>query len=534
MPRRSLGALILIASLASLPFAAVAQSIVRITGQALGGKGFANFACLGAPTCTGTVTVHDENPVCSNHFTWTTNLLVTGLDLSHSGNLTGTMLVAQGQEHTMNSDGTCTYRLVPQQPYAMTGSWNAATGTGEIIATTNDMPPDIIDATFTATGIAPPPVFPMTVTGSITPTTTDINAQVQPRVEDVGSNGSIFVFAHAPSNLVHGTAPAKRDPGDHAAIHPADDAIVCVLAQVNSSGQLVAANASTMQAYLTGTLGAQAQAVQVLNNVPTPNVAGTTMYVGYGASAQAMLSNGIFQTAISAPAPKTPGPLTGLWWNPNEPGWGMHIAQRSNIVVVTWYTYDAAGNPKWYIASNCTGPSGSSGTCTGAVYEVNGPTFFGTNFTPITFADANNATLAFTVSGVTRTVAITRQVFPITPTAPPAVDYTDLWWNPNEAGWGMAITHQFGDIFLAWYVYDTSGKPSWYVASNCTVSGSSCSGTLYRTTSAPFGPTYDPSQFKVFSAGSAIVSFIDANDAVLSYTVDGVTATKTITRQIFP
>jgi hypothetical protein len=66
------------------------------------------------------------------------------------------------------------------------------------------------------------------------------------------------------------------------------------------------------------------------------------------------------------------------------------------------------------------------------------------------------------------------------------------------------------------------------------VSGSSCSGTLYRTTSAPFGPTYDPSLFKVFTAGSVIVSFVDANDAVLSYTVDGVTATKTIARQVFP
>src|SRR5206468_10919858 len=137
-----------------------------------------------------------------------------------------------------------------------------------------------------------------------------------------------------------------------------------------------------------------------------------------------------------------------------------------------------------------------------------GPTCFGASFVPITgsqvaqagtltlnFTDANNATLGFTVAGVTRTVGITRQVFPVAQTAPPAIDYTDLWWNPNEAGWGMAITHQYGDIFLAWYVYDGSGKPFWYVASNCVVSGSSCSGPLYRTTSAPFGSTYDASLF---------------------------------------
>jgi hypothetical protein len=33
--------------------------------------------------------------------------------------------------------------------------------------------------------------------------------------------------------------------------------------------------------------------------------------------------------------------------------------------------------------------------------------------------------------------------------------------------------------------------------------------------------------------GSAIVSFIDANNGVLSFTVDGTSATKTITRQLF-
>ena len=118
-------------------------------------------------------------------------------------------------------------------------------------------------------------------------------------------------------------------------------------------------------------------------------------------------------------------------------------------------------------------------------------------------------------------------------TATPAVDYSDLWWNPTESGWGMAMAHQSGNIFLAWYVYDGAGQPVWYVASNCVVSGSSCSGTLYKTTGPPFGPTFTSSQVQVSTAGSVIVSFIDANNAVLSYTVNGVTATKTVTRQLF-
>lgn len=32
---------------------------------------------------------------------------------------------------------------------------------------------------------------------------------------------------------------------------------------------------------------------------------------------------------------------------------------------------------------------------------------------------------------------------------PPAVNYTDMWRNPNESGWGPAVTHQYGVLFLA-------------------------------------------------------------------------------------
>jgi len=403
------------------------------------------------------------------------------------------------------------------------------------------------------------PAFPLTVSSSVTPASANATALFQPRPQDVGSSASVYVFAHAPSNLVSHHA-GKRDDGGHAAGNPAADAIVCVLAQVNSSGQLVSTSASTMQAYVTGVLGSQAQAVQVLNNVPTPNVAGAAVFVGYGTSAASMLSSGTFQTAVSvpggvqctaslatAPAPTLPGPLTGLWWGgPNESGWGIHLTQRGSDVFGAWYTYDAAGNPKWYVASNCLGATGASGTCGGAVYEVNGPAFFGVDFKPLTssevsspgslsltFSNADNATMTFQVGAVTRTVPIMREVFDVAATDPPAVDYTDLWWNPTEPGWGMAISHQFGNIFLAWYVYDRGGKPMWYVASNCAMSGSSCSGTLYRTTGPPFGPTFDHTRVNAVAVGSALVSFVDANNAVLSYTVDGVTATKAITRELF-
>jgi hypothetical protein len=241
------------------------------------------------------------------------------------------------------------------------------------------------------------------------------------------------------------------------------------------------------------------------------------------------------------------GALSGLWWNPNESGWGISLTQRRNTVFGAWYTYDASGKPKWYVASNCAlpaGTNGTNGTCTGSLYQVTGPTFFGASFNPalenvaavgtlsIAFQDANTATMSYTVNGQTRTVPIGRQVF-ASGTTPPAIDYTDLWWNSAESGWGMSITQQYGVMFLAWYVYDASGNPVWYVASNCVVQGVGCSGSVYSTTGPPFGATFDPAQVHVSTVGTITASFTDASSATITYTVNGVTSTKQIARQIF-
>ena len=150
----------------------------------------------------------------------------------------------------------------------------------------------------------------------------------------------------------------------------------------------------------------------------------------------------------------------------------------------------------------------------------------------VNFQNTNAASMTYTASGQTRTVAITRQSI-AGGTTLPSVDYTDLWWNPSESGWGMAIAQQYAVMFLAWYVYDNAGRPVWYVASNCAVSGNGCSGTLYRTTGPAFGPTFDSSRIQVFTAGTVSLSFTDANNGTLSYTVNGVSASKTITRQLF-
>jgi len=405
--------------------------------------------------------------------------------------------------------------------------------------------------TYVGTRTSAAPIFQMSVTSSINATTATATAQVQPPPQLVGTVASVYVFAHARLSALKSMplldlAPAVLDG-------PAPDP--CVLAQLNSSGQLVGASASTLTAATTGVLTSQAQSLTILNNVATPNVAGATFFVGYGTTSSAMLSGGIYEGAVSVPgssacsgtllagaSPTAPGAVSGLWWNAAESGWGIHYTQRGTNTFAAWYTYDASGNPKWYV-STCAGFSGVTGTCTGTLYEVTGPSFFGATFNPtlvsaanagnlqVTFANANAASMTYTVGGQTRTIALTRQPL-ATGTIAPAVDYTDIWWNPAESGWGMAMAQQYGITFLAWYVYDSTGKPTWQVAT-CTMSGSSCSGTLYRTTGPAFGPAFDPNAVQATAAGTITVTFTDANNAVLSYTVGGVTATKNVTRQLF-
>ena len=238
-----------------------------------------------------------------------------------------------------------------------------------------------------------------------------------------------------------------------------------------------------------------------------------------------------------------PGPYSGMWWNPAESGWGIHFTQRSGNVFAAWYTYDGNGNPKWYTAPNCK-LIGTS--CSSLVYDVHGPVFFGAPFDPtrsvvtevgtisLGFVDNDRVSVSYTVDGKSRLIVLVREVFATTGSVP-AINFTDIWWKPSESGWGLALTQEFGVIFAAWYVYDSSGRAMWYVAPNCNVvaSGMSCSSPAYKTTGPAWGPTFNPAQVVATPAGDVSLTFSDANNGVLTYNIEGFSGTKAITRQIF-
>jgi hypothetical protein len=118
----------------------------------------------------------------------------------------------------------------------------------------------------------------------------------------------------------------------------------------------------------------------------------------------------------------------------------------------------------------------------------------------------------------------------------PGLNVQGLWWgSASESGWGVNLTQQGDIVFATWFTYDAAGKGQWLVMSNgARVGANSFSGTLYRTT----GPAYHSAAFdknlvQSTAVGSATFTFTNAGSGVFSATVDGVSTTKAITRQLF-
>jgi len=524
-------------------------------GGSTGGGGSiqGTFSCTGSPFCTGTysATLHDGG--CSNSFAIAGTITFTGFDLS-AGSFGGSVVLQNANTHdTQNADGTCTVGSTTDHSGTYAATFDGSAGTFTLNGTDDKGNPISVPGNFSATGIGStppptsPPPFQISVNPNIGPVVSSATAQIVPPAADLGKTVSLYVFAFAPRSLVKSASRLAMK----------DDVSGCELAQYDpATGQLRAASATNLAAAFTGTLTAQGQSVTILSNASTPAIAGATFFVGYGADASTMISNGVNANAVQIPGsqqcptvfPKTPAGLSGLWYaGEAESGWGIDFTQRGSHMFVAFYTYDANGNPKWYVSDNCAlpGSAATSGICTGNLYEVTGASpLFGigpggtggsaskVGTLQVNFADPSHATLSFTIGSVSRTVPIVRQLVRSAST----IDYTDLWYAGAQApGWGMAISQQSSAMFLAWFVYDPSGKPVWYVAPACTVvtSGNGCSGDLLQVTGPPFGPSFDPSKIHATKVGTVAATFTDPNNGTINYTVNGTTGSKAITRQVF-
>ena len=118
-----------------------------------------------------------------------------------------------------------------------------------------------------------------------------------------------------------------------------------------------------------------------------------------------------------------------------------------------------------------------------------------------------------------------------------SADVSDLWWNPAESGWGVNLIQQGSKLFATFFVYGADGRPRWYVASDLHGTSAPANqpivfrGELYETTGPVVRDTFDPNLVTRRLAGSVTFEYHPPGDGVLTYTVDGLTVSKVVTRQ---
>jgi hypothetical protein len=256
----------------------------------------------------------------------------------------------------------------------------------------------------------------------------------------------------------------------------------------------------------------------------------------------------------------------GLWFNPAESGWGINFAHQGDLIFASWFTYDLTGKGTWLVmtAAKTTGT-----TYSGQLFQGTGPAYDAVPFPPlgspggavvgglggtgtVTFSDANNATFSYTVAGITQTKTITREllgaaaapvcVFGAQANLALAGNYTDLWWaSPpgSEAGWGVNLTHQGSLIFASWFTFDHDHTPMWLVATAAQTAANTYTATqLFRLTGPAFNAVPFPPLGAVggptgLSVGTMQLVFSDGNTGMFTYTINGIPASKAITREVF-
>ena len=142
---------------------------------------------------------------------------------------------------------------------------------------------------------------------------------------------------------------------------------------------------------------------------------------------------------------------------------------------------------------------------------------------------------------------------PLAAAAQTAPSYQGLWWRSpagSESGWGVNLTHQGNILFATWFTYDAQGTGIWLVMPRGELtpdqqqpdpygypmmrSQFEYEGPLYRTTGPAFNaPSFNPAVVNALEVGHANFRFSSADNGVFTYTVNGVTQAKAITRQVF-
>lgn len=189
--------------------------------------------------------------------------------------------------------------------------------------------------------------------------------------------------------------------------------------------------------------------------------------------------------------------LTGLWWNPAQPGWGIQLDEQGDVLFGTWHTYDAAGAPIWFALDQAS--LASDGSYSGQLFvseeqpypdvKTDGPELRQVGSVLFQRLGQGELLMIATVEG--NAVTSTLERAPLAPAACGATlprpgvpsNLTGIWWDPASPGRGLALAQQREVLFLALFTQDLDGNPTWATALLERTAPSRFDGPLTQATS---------------------------------------------------
>jgi hypothetical protein len=115
------------------------------------------------------------------------------------------------------------------------------------------------------------------------------------------------------------------------------------------------------------------------------------------------------------------------------------------------------------------------------------------------------------------------------------LNFTDQWMVPTEPGWGASVHQQADILFIDLAVYGADSKPTWFVAAawlqrNAPEGHIVFIGDLFATTGPHFAGAFDPQLVAARKVGTLTFDAPTATSATISYTVDGASVVKNVSR----
>lgn len=220
-------------------------------------------------------------------------------------------------------------------------------------------------------------------------------------------------------------------------------------------------------------------------------------------------------------------PHSGWWWNAAEGGRGYAIEIRNGNLFMAGFQYETTGSPTWFVSTGSmtdpmhyvgqVSPYQGGQTLLGAFHAATPGASLGQ--ISLSFAGANQGSILWPGGQVTpitrfdidqdhKSASFTQSGF--TPEA-------GWWWNAAEPGRGFAIEVQGNNFFVAGFMYDNAGKPTWYVAQgNMTGTKTFLGNWVSYANGQAMGGTYKTPSIVNSNVGSLRLEFSDPRHATMT------------------